>query len=518
MADTTMNNHRAPKALMPALALLLLLTTAAPAAATEIWVVTEQSREIVVLDADNEAIIDLVDLTGLQEDPYDVAFDTVPGLDGNLAFVTQGPFVVLVDVPSRTPFEQIDVAGLLGLNARLRGIAAARPRAFLDGGGAEVPRSYLYVAAQVTVGAGLEEPWFVVLDQEIASIDPASPSVLVDARPLESAQPGQVLEVMDVDVLSSPAGDRFQRAWFTHREEAPDTRIVATQVAAKRDLAAPLSPVEIREELFPPQSLPDSVTVGVPYDRELPALPLAIQERVINLDTERQCDIPGSNLRDAATAGLGPGSHTVLLANDGTPGTIIWLDPSDCVNFLTFPAQDEPVDIAFDDPIEWNRAFVANRGSDSVTVLRRDQTLIDIPLPGGTTPCTLCPRSAVANLGVMNSCTVRDFTVDDDPTGGQDSQISWNVTGCQSDQSFLVACVCEDAASPDCPPGCGQASLTAGASSLAANNLALETGGPLCDGEWKPLHSTAPGETDYTVPGGGTGLGVCYSVTPRQIP
>ncbi|ANM30169.1 hypothetical protein ABI59_12185 [Acidobacteria bacterium Mor1] len=505
-----------------ALALLgLLFAAAGPAVANEIWVVNENSRDIVILEANTESIIDFIDLTAVQDDPYDVAFTTVPGIDGNIAFVTQGELVVLVDVPSRTPFNQVDVSNLLGLTAQVRGAAAARPRAFLDGGGGEVTRNLLYVAAQVINAAGFSEPWFVVLDQDVMVADPSDPAVLVQAGPLETTQPGQVLEVMDVDVLSTPAGDRFQRAWFTHLEEAPSIRLVATLVAAKRDIAAPIQPVEVRDEQLGLPSLPDSVTVGVPYDRELPALPLAEEGRVVNLDTGGDCEIPSSNLRDVATAGLGPGSHTVLLANDGAPGRIEWLDPSTCAS-ISFPAQDEPVDIAFDNPIEWNRAFVANRNSDSITLLRVDQSQTTIPLPGGTSPCTLCPRSVVANLGLQGSCTVRDFEVNPDPTsGGADSIISWNLTGCDSEPEYLVACVCEDPSSPLCPPGCGQSTLTPGAnavSSIETLDLALEAGGPLCDGEWKPLHSTGPGDTDYTVPGGGTGLGVCYSVTPRQGP
>jgi hypothetical protein len=493
-------------------AAFLLVGAAGPVAASpEVWVVNELSRDVSIIASDTEVVSGTVSLADRPEQPYGIAFSAVPGHVGQYAFVTQGSFIRVIDTTSRTVVRTVNISTFLGQPAVLKGCYAARPRDFVDTGGMPVLRTYLHVAAQVQPATGPTEIWFIVLDQEALAISPPGTPPIVGAGAMQVAGAGAILEAMDVTVLNTPFGPHFERAWYTFREVSPAPTIYAALVATPRLVGSAWSVVRTRAQPFTGGTpLPDAIALDVPYSRNLPLLPLGPLGRLLNLDTESFCDI-GGVLRNGIVLGPGPGSFTVLAADrvaDGVAGVLRLVDLQTC-GVQTFPVGVDPVDVVTLSSIDWTKAFVANRTSDSVTVVRSDGTQATIALDMLPGPCTRCPRSIMRNFVVALACTVTDFRIAEAPNG-LDLLLSWTPVGCEAGVSFRVSCVCKD--SPDCPPGCISLAAAAGGADPPSTDGAEI--GPMCEGEWKTLgRSLVP---SYTHGGGTGGHGACYDIDPEE--
>ncbi len=486
----------------------LLGLSGAPAAANEVWVVNGGKFGIQVIDGVAEQVVAAIPLDDVTDPPRCVAFSSVPGSAGAFAFVSQGPLIRVIDTAQRAVSHDVDVSALLGSPVELRGCAAARPREFEDGQGAAV-RSYLHVAAQVDTGGAAPEPCFIVFDQALLLSNPQDPGLIVANDALGATPPGAVREALDVTVLPHEHGPHFQRAWYSYRETSPDPALFAALVAAERTLGSGWGVVRERIEPLPnTPGLPDGIQLGVTFDRELVAWPTADGQQLLNPQTAGGgCDLPGTRLRGVAIAGRGPGSHTVIAIDDGaSPGWAHRLDPASC-DFVSTTVGLDPVAVAMFDSREWTKAFVANRDSDTVTVLRSDSTVGSITLEPGAPPCLLCPLDIEALLGGPLECTVRNVRAE---RSGSDVVLSWDTVGCSPDTQFRVLCVCQDPGGV-CPPGCPSGPL----SSLGgeeADTLAPLESGMSCDGDWKEADTTGPGANSYLHSGGATGGSVCYNV------
>lgn len=208
--------------------LLAVACSSFASAVPEVWIVGEGTRELVILDSDTDEIVARVALDGgVPEEarPWGVAFSTLPGSTGAYAFVTQGPYVRVIDAVSRSVVRTIDLATLLGQNLSLRGCAAARPERFsapvttsppdpsdpnlpdlpaqpvdpgpgpeaptvgVDPEGIDVWKAFLHLSAAALDDSGRSRPWFVVLDQA-SLLDPASTENLVaGSGPLSDPTP-----------------------------------------------------------------------------------------------------------------------------------------------------------------------------------------------------------------------------------------------------------------------------------------------------------------------------------------
>jgi hypothetical protein len=99
----------------------------------EIWVLLEAGSIAVIDTSDNSvaaARIDVADADGdtLPDTPRDLCFSTLPGNPGTHAFVTQGRFVTVVDVATRTRLFSKDIGPFASSPlAELNGCAAAAP-------------------------------------------------------------------------------------------------------------------------------------------------------------------------------------------------------------------------------------------------------------------------------------------------------------------------------------------------------------------------------------------------------
>jgi hypothetical protein len=256
--------------------------------------------------------------------------------------------------------------------------------------------------------------------------------------------------------------------------------------------------------------VPDSVTAAAPFSRELPGLVLGPAGRLVNLDTGGFCDIGGIP-RSLAITGVGPRSFNVLVVDaigPGVPGMLHAVDGQTC-DKQSLPLGVDPVDIAMLGPIEWQKAFIANRTSDSVSVVRNNGTQATIPLDALPGPCARCPRSVTVNFTRETACTVERLMVARS-ADGEDTELTWEPVGCDPGIEYLVWCVCE-AGAGECPdPMCIPSDLLA----LLSCNFFEGCPRPHIDGDWRPLGVTAG--TEFTHEGGGTRDSTSYSVEPND--
>jgi YVTN family beta-propeller protein len=88
---------------------------------------------------------------------------------------------------------------------------------------------------------------------------------------------------------------------------------------------------------------------------------------------------------------LSPGGAAIWTTQSGTPGQVLRLDPNTLETIGTADVGDEPSEVTFS--VDGSRAFVANTGSDSVTVLDPATGTVLHTIPTGDAPVGAWPGS-----------------------------------------------------------------------------------------------------------------------------
>jgi hypothetical protein len=441
------------------------ITSAAPAAYREVWVVNEGTRDVAVIDPAIDAVVERISLGPNDPEtprPWGIAFSTIPGRAGDYAFVTQGSWIRIIDTATRTVVSTFHVVSSPTTSITLRGCAAARPERFLAGNGEVAWKSYLHVAAAAVETDGRTQPWYVVLDQEALIDPPPDASPVVGSGPMLAYLPpgGMEGEAIDVMVLGAPAGRQQQRAWYSLRflptsEEDP-TRLVSALVTRPPQLWFPwtvdrLWVADVEEDL----PITTILGPGVPFDRELPVFPERSLGTLRNVGSGGACGEVGEELVSVTVAGPGPLSYTVLAVDQGPPAALVRLNPKTCGISARQATGQGPTDVAILGRIDPERAYVANHDEDTVTrVLVTEQAPwifdpLTIPLdPGGepVSPCVQCPRSVGVVATAVDSCNIHDLRVE---VKGGDLLLQWGAVGCEG---YAVWAICRDGGVNCLPP------------------------------------------------------------------
>ena len=457
----------------------LLLAAALPAAAVppDVWVVNEQSRDIEVIRNLVPPMTTTVSLGGMTAPrPYGVAFSTLQAFPGSHAFISQGSAIKVfdADMPGLTP-ALFDLETRLSVpvdSLELRGLETSLPDPFLGPPG---PVALLHVAATVQRDpspGGFEEPWYIVLDQRaLLGLLPPSQLVVADGPLLPLSTAGY--EAMEVHVMGvafevvQQAGPRIvrgQRAWYTYRKTGAAPELVAARLISGEALSDPWTVDQRVVETYAAGTLlPDSVHVGAPHERDLPILPSRGSTttpggHLTNLDTGDTCgagDIP----RAAMVTGPGFGSYDIwVLERDLAGGSNDWLRRvswDDCASDPRIPVGLNPVDLDSRGRVKWQELYIANRASDTVTVVQDTDppTVLTIPLSGGGGVCTRCPRSIAVRERQATVCRAINHRLN--RVGGNLVQ-TWDGLGCGSGPTYTVWCRCLESNFNDCSPNCVQ--------------------------------------------------------------
>lgn len=410
----------------------LLPAPAEAQAQQELWVLGE-SAQIFVVDTRTLAVdpspISLLD-SSAPDTPTCMAFSAVAGLPLS-AFVTQGRFVRVVDVATRTVLaSRIDVAQLLGLpDIDLTACAAAAPRSF-QSGTSLVTRSHLFVAGNLPGGAA----YWAVLDQR--SLIAGNGTALVDSGRLHS-----IAAVLDAAALDATQGDSQQRAWFTLIEKSGGSEaLLNIPLSLPVDAAQPasLGPAEVLA--LPTSGLPlEGVGVGVSLEGQLPIQPGFVTGQLTHLETGASCVVPG-NPTQLAVHGPGPNSYTVF-ALDPLNADVLAIDPNDCSS-VAFDVGGGPVALVPRRGHFWDGLFVINNVGDSISFLGPAGGVVALPLPQGTGPID-------GGIAQSPPCAVENLLLD---KVGNDIELTWSAPGCGGAE-FAAWCNCigDDA---DCPCAC----------------------------------------------------------------
>ena len=140
--------------------------------------------------------------------------------------------------------------------------------------------------------------------------------------------------------------------------------------------------------------------------------------------------ISGSDLRELHVTGAGQNSYQTL-ALDGD-GTLTLYeehgpDPANC-NFTNYALGADPVAMDTLGRIEFQRAYVANRAADSISVVRDDGSTGTIPLAGFGGNCVDCPVDVKFQATAATSCTVEQLLLDESGAS------TWSTAGCAPDE------------------------------------------------------------------------------------
>jgi hypothetical protein len=456
-----MRCRKAPPLLFVASCAVSLLA-AAPALAQqrEVWVVNEQSLDISIIDSpgDVPSTIETISLgTGTDPAPYGIAFSTFATDPGSHAFVTQGPFVKVIDVATRGIVSTVNLATLLGRpDVIARGADSARPDRFIDAGGSETVRYYLHIAADVRPAAGMSlEPWFIVLNQEALAGLTTAPALVDDGRLTLTGATGNH-EAMEVRVLGAPAGDAVQRAWYSYRVNGSPPSLGAARVISGGAVTDPWT-VDARRLTTGLATVPDSIHPGAPHSRELPLLPEGSAGTVRHLDSEDRCTFDGMP-RAVSVTGPGLASFDVWTAivDPLGPDTVELGNWETCEAFASVVVGENPVDMDTLGRVEWQELYVASRETDSVSIIdESDPTTANVIqlTPTPTPPCVKCPRSIAVVESPGTVC--RAVNLDATPVDPVDDVFyTWDGLGCQEQTSFKVWCRCLSPSLDACPVDC----------------------------------------------------------------
>ena len=384
---------------------------------------------------------------------------------GRFAFVSQGSTMRAIDFITLLLVNDVDLRVVTGFNrVQLRGIDAARPD-FIEIGPADFElRSYLHVIADVelTPGDGLQ-PWYFVLDQEIlANLAPGNP-IVAEGPLLVPDVPNT--EAMEVTVLGGVKGPAIQRAWYTMRNNnVSPPRIVAVEIGLGRQLGFS---TQIQTRVFESPGgnpFPLNVRIGAPHSRELSLLPLFDEQRLLDLNSNRECPTaPGFLPIGASVTGPGLCSYEIwtLLQEQVSGDNFVQRSRFvDCDQGAPVPIGDDPVDLTTRGRVNGVELYVANRASDTVTVIQSSNPNfpISINLAPPSANCQRCPRSLAVQERPETICRAVQQQVEL-INGGADLQYTWETLGCLPGVPFSVWCKCDDASDCDsvCLPSGGAA-------------------------------------------------------------
>ena len=470
-------NHR-----LTPLAGLLLLLLAAPASwaiPPDVWVVNDQAKDIEVIRMLVPPLTTTVSLGGPGDPaPYGVAFSTLPAFPGTHAFVSQGSGIKVfdADMPGVAPVV-FDLFAQLSIpvdSLELRGIETSLPDPFT---GVAAPVGLLHIAAQVQRDpspGGFEEPWFIVLDQRaLLGLIPPS-ALVVDDGPLlpssasgyEAMEPHVMGVAFEVVQAAGPRIVRGQRAWYSYLRTGTSPELIAARVIGGEALTDPWQVDQRFTESYSTGTMvPISVHLGAPHERDLPLLPsrgsiATPGGHLTDLDTGKTCPV-GDIPRAVVVTGPGLGSYDVwVLERDLVGGANDWLrrlDWSDCAADPRIAVGLNPVDIDSRSRIDWQELYIANRASDSVTIVQDTDppTSITIPLPGGGAGgvCVRCPRSIAVRERPETICRAVNHQMRL-INGGADLRHTWDGLGCGPNPKYTVWCRCLEDNFGDCSADC----------------------------------------------------------------
>lgn len=453
------------KILLPALAIACLMhfSICAVALPPELWVVNEASRDISIIDdiSDTPATIETIPLgANVDADPYGIAFSTLSSDPGGHVFVTQGRHIRVIEHATRVIESTCDVGLWLGVDAViLKGADSARPELFDNDTGVPVERSYLHVAANVRQTATEPfEPWFIVLDQfKLTDLSVPCGNAVVAAGPLAPAG-AAFLDAMEARVLGSPAGKKTQRAWYSYRELADPPALHSGLVVGGPELTSPWLVSEHVAFPGPPGFVvPESIHPGSPHSRELPLLTDSSAGDLVSLETGKRCPL-GDVPRAVSVTGPGLASYdiwTIKLAPGGGPGMLQLSHWETCSVEPPLTVGMDPVDIDTLGRVEWQEVYVANRGSDTISVVQASapDVVITIELGGTEDPCERCPRSLAVEERPETVCRAVNYRQE---LINNKTEIlhTWDGIGCLDLETFKMWCRCLAQDPLDCPDYC----------------------------------------------------------------
>ncbi len=418
------------------ISILILSVIGSSVLGAELWVLQQDSAEVAIVEPtllSVNATIDVSDPDGnsVVDTPWDLCFSTIPGQSIGHAFVVQGGLLTVISVPGRNIVHVHDLAAVLGLpGVSARACGSSVPRKFLTAGGGPVFKNYLHVAVTTTAG----EARFAILDQDALV---AGTAPLVESGPLVSGA-----TAVDVHVLTTPAGNRHLRAWYTLTRPA---ELLSVPVDSGALVGAPSTVGSPQSVTLPPGAPPpETLRFGSPLDRELPIRPGGVLGTLENLDSGGECGL-GGDLSAVAVTGVGPNAYTVLAA-DRSGGNLLLVEPVDC-EVSTVGVGDGPVEIIPLDPLLWKGAYVLNHDSNDLTFVRPGGSTVGMSFGTGSGPIAggfIAPPECVVDE--------LNFARIDDPTDGiMDLQLTWDP--CPSIEEYFIWCTCLDE-SPDCPCRC----------------------------------------------------------------
>lgn len=433
---------------------LAALTTLAlsPALAQEVWVLTEESRELHIIDATTKTAVGVISLPAGSGTPTGLTFSTV-GSGGTHAFVTEGSLLYRFDTATRTFVDSVDVSAIVGIPLTLEDCASAPTREFSAGPGS-APENHLYLAATADPGAGTAlEPYYVILDQQ-ELLAGAGVSPLLDSGPLNppGTPPGSEGQVSGVSVLGAPDGIRHEQAWYTIQVGTPPSAVRSVLIATDSASGTPWENVRNEETVLPPGASTAAPGIATPYDRPMPLIPIG--SALVPLDDRagESCDL-GGELRSALITGPAPGAYNTYVI-DGSTSQLLRVNDEDCAT-EGFPLGDDPVDLTAVAPFTRGEVFVVNRGSDSVSVLCLDDTMMTIELEPPAPACVLCPIKAVALDLEAQRCNLSNVSMNQvfsDAGPIKDTRLQWSGFNCPT---IGVYCQCLPySGEDDCPCEC----------------------------------------------------------------
>lgn len=432
--------------------MLLILATLGHGAASadELWVIAEKTRRIWIIDTitnlSSTSAIGIADPNGdgTLDTPTDIAFSTAPNNNGNKAFVTQGPLLTVLNVPTRTIQSVIDVSALIGDGTLiLDGIAASSLRSFKVGSSRRSV-SYLFLSGTVqVVGVGDRAIW-IVLDQTRV-LSGATTGLLVDTGRLADGFHGG-----DVAVLDDPVGDQHQRVWFNSIDDTgPPPYRARADLLATPDVNPPVFQVAASQvrPLSGSSSAPKRLQFGSTWAGASVLMPWHNLGLIENLEHSRACSF-SSPISAVALTGPGEVSMSIFALNP-TGRQLLMIDPSTC-GVTQRATGIEPVAIVPLRTYRWHSVFVINRGSNTVTRFFENGTLpltITVGTGGDEGPLA-------GGIGYVSPCAIEDLTVE---KSGPDLELSWSNQGCNV-PTYAVFAHCADD-DPDCIYDCTCPSL-----------------------------------------------------------
>ncbi len=438
---------------MGARVVLLLLAAASAAPAGEVWVVGSVRRSVKVLDTQSESVIATVPLFQGPQLPEarGITFSTVDGLVGAFAFIGQGSTLQVVDSDAKTLIRSVDLEASLSVRMTIVDLESSPNRAFGGTVGPEV-RAYLVVVGNAARDMGsLPEPFWAVLDQRaLVESPPSVPLVAASGFLHDSTVPNSDRgQAAGVSVMGSPFGASFLRAWVSTRVPGAAETMRATLLAKGPSIDAPWRAGPSTDRVLPlGRSAPEGFSVAVPQDGEAQVFPAGATGTLVDLGHGGSCELPPANLGPVAVRGPGAGGYEIVVI-DLDAEELLRVNESTCA-FQRRPLGSGPIDVTVDALFEHGSAWVANRDSDSVTVVRLDGTTAEIPLgppPAGS--CLECPVSIEARLGAGRGCTT-SLRLSKTLTG---AALAWDAVGC-TDATFSVFCQCDRRLDLDCTCAC----------------------------------------------------------------